>query len=500
MRAMRFLVAALACAGLVFAVFAPVGRAQREKTITILQSAEPKAFDPSGTYLSHEENVGTQIIEPIVWLDSELKPDPRLALSWRNVEPLVWELKLRTGVKFTNGEPFNADAVVASFDYMTRADSAQKARFTNWQAVEKIDAATVRVRTKTPDPRFLTTLIQLYIMPPGALKSKPGSLVENPVGTGPFKLARWVKGQQIVLEANPGYWRGQPKVDRIIFKAVPEASARVAALLARQADLIQNVPPELVDLLDRGTNTKILSAASTRGVPIIFDSRTPPFNDVRVRQALNYAIDKESINRNIFGGRALIVAATSHPSTFGHNAELKPYPYDPQKAKDLLTQAGYPTGFEVEFHHPTGRWLKDNEVAQAMAGMLEQVGVRTRLRTGEYNSFFSAWQKGELKGMTMIGVLSQVDADRTVQLFLASQGSNSIYWKDANLDARFDAAQTLDLQKREQLLKEMEVFIYQQAPWLFMYFQPDLFGANKKLKWTPPRNERLVIWNIDLEG
>lgn len=501
MRATRFWVTALACAGLVFAGparAAPVARA--EKTITILQSAEPKAFDPSSTYLSHEENVGTQIIEPIVALDTQLKPDPRLALSWRNVEPLVWELKLRTGVKFTNGEPFNADAVVASFVYMTRPDSAQRARFTNWEAVEKVDDATVRVRTKTQDPRFLTTLIQLYIMPPGVLKAKPESLVETPVGTGPFKLARWVKGQQIVLEANSDYWRGRPKVNRIIFKAVPEASARVAALQAGQADLILNVPPELVDLLDRGTNTKVLSAASTRGVPIIFDSRTPPFNDARVRQALNYAIDKASINRNIFGGRALIVAATSHPTTFGHNAELKPYPYDVQKAKQLLNEAGHPNGFEVDFHHPTGRWLKDTEVAQAVAGMLQQVGVRTRLRTGEYNSFFSAWQKGELKGMTMIGVLSQVDADRTVQLFLYSKGSLSLYSRDPVLDARFEDAQTLDLKKRERLLKAMEVNIHRQAPWLFMYFQPDLFGANKKLKWTPPRNERLVLWDIDLNG
>ena len=499
MHATRFWVAMLACAGLIFAAFSPVGGAEGSKTITIVQTAEPKSFDPSGTYLSHEENVGTQIMEPIVWLDSDLKPDPRLALSWRNVEPLVWELKLRTGVRFTNGERFNADAVVASFDYMTRADSAQKARFTNWEAVQKVDDATVRVRTKTPDPRFLTTLIQLYIMPPGVLRSKPNSLVENPVGTGPFKLARWDKGQQIVLEANPGYWRGRPKVDRIVFKAVPEASARVAALLARQADLILNVPTELVDLLDRGPNTKILSAPSTRGVPIIFDSRTPPFNDVRVRQALNYAIDRESLNRNFFGGRALIMATTSHPTTSGHNTELKPYPYDPQKAKDLLTQAGYPTGFEIEFHHPTGRWLKDSEVAQAMAGMLEQVGLRPRLRTGEYNSFFAAWQKGDLKGMTMIGVLSQVDADRTVQLFLYSKGSNSLYSRDPSVDTRFEAAQTLDLQKREQLLKEMEVYIQQQALWLFTYWQPDLFGASRKLTWKPPRNERLVLWNIDLE-
>jgi peptide/nickel transport system substrate-binding protein len=218
-----------------------------------------------------------------------------------------------------------------------------------------------------------------------------------------------------------------------------------------------------------------------------------------VRQALNYAVDKESINRNIFGGRALIEVTTSHPSVLGHNTDLKPYPYDPEKAKALLAEAGYPNGFDIEFHHPNGRWLKDVEVAQAIGAMLEKVGIRPKLMGAEYNTFFTAWSKGELKGMAMIGILSQVDADRTAQLFLYSKGPNSLYSRDPNLDQRFEAAQVLDDAKREAALKDMEKYIHETAPWLFTYFQPDVYGASKKVTWTPPKNERLMIRDIDIE-
>src|SRR5206468_725101 len=160
------------------------------------------------------------------------------------LDPLNWEIKLRKGVKFTNGEPLNADAVTESFKHMTRPQSQERARFQSWESISKVDDYTLRVKTVAPDPRFVTVLVSLLIMPP------------------------------------------------------------------------QSVP-----LVERGANTKLIWVPSTRNVTIIFDQRSAPFNDVRVRQAMNYAIDKESINRNILGGRGLIQGTASHPSTFGHNAE-----------------------------------------------------------------------------------------------------------------------------------------------------------------------------------
>ncbi|PYM58429.1 MAG: hypothetical protein DMD79_19155, partial [Candidatus Rokuibacteriota bacterium] len=185
------------------------------KELTIVQPADVRGLDPSNL-LATEENVAYQIYDQLVWLTSDLKIDPKLAESWRNLDPLNWEIKLRKGVSFTNGEPFNADAVIESFKYMTRPQSQERARFQTWETINKIDDYTLKVKTTAPDPRFLTVLVSLLIMPPSVLKTDPASLADKPIGTGAFKLTEWVKGERIVLDANPSHWRGKPKLDRLI--------------------------------------------------------------------------------------------------------------------------------------------------------------------------------------------------------------------------------------------------------------------------------------------
>jgi len=471
------------------------------KQITVLVAVEPKSLDLSVEDLNHDLFVDAQVNDNMVGFTNDLKQDPRLALSWRNIDKLTWEVKLRQGVKFSNGEPFNADAVLENFKYLTRDASALKTEgFEPWDRIERVNDYTVRVKTKVPNAEFLLGLFWLHIYPPGVLKSDPGSLSDRPIGTGPYKVVDWVKGERIVLEANDSYWRGRVKIDRVTFRFVPEASARVSALLARQADLIIDLPPESIGLVNKNLNTKAVSIAGLRSIDLVYDTRTPPFNDVRVRQALNYAVDKQSIIKNILGGRALIQATPSHPLTFGHSPDVKPYPYDPQRAKRLLAQAGYPNGLKIDFHYPTGRWLKDVEVAQSVGGMLKKVGVNANLITMEYGGFFSAWLKKQWKGMSMLGTENFIDSDQVVQLFLYSKGALSFSYTDRKLDAMYEQDQReFDVAKRRQLLHEMEAYISKQAPWLFLYFQPQLYGINSKLKWDPPANELMLFWDAELK-
>jgi len=464
--------------------------------ITVLQSAEPESLDPSAEVLTHQINVYHQIIESLVAFTPQARPFPDLAVSWKNIDPLTWEIQLRRNVRFTDGEPFNSDAVVETFKYFTRPGSLLRANLLRWNQVVKVDDSTVRVTTNGPDADFLFGMSWFFVLPPRILRSNPASLADHPIGTGPYKLVRWVKGERIVLAANDEYWRGRPKIDQVTIESVPEASARIAALLNRQADVIVNVPPDSVDNINRSAVARVDSATSLRNVTIMFDPHTPPFEDLRARQAMNYAVDKEAIIKNIFHGRALIQATPSQPVTFGHNSAVKPYPYDVQKAKALLAQAGYPNGFSVEFHHPTGRWLQDADVAQAVAGMLQQVGVRTTLSTGEYGTFFATYAKGAYKGMTMIGTLNNIAADQVVQMFLYSKGMFPFNYHDATLDAMYDhEQQVLNDTQRGKLLQDMEAYINKQAPWLFLYFQYDLYGASRRLTWIAPSNERMTLWS-----
>ncbi len=483
----------------------PTTQTQRStgpKVMTFIQATEPKLLDPSAGGLVHDDNAIWMVFDALARNDEQLVTQPQLALSWKNLEADKWEVKLRTGVKFTNGELFNADAVVESFKWLTRKDAIARGNLNRVKNVERLDDFTVRFTTTTPDPRFRESLVKMLIMPTGVLRSNPESLGEHPIGTGPFKLVEWVKGERIVFEANKDYWRGAPKMDRIIFKAVPEPSARIAALQSGQADLVVNVPPESVDSLAKGRNTQVIAGASTRGITFIFNSKLPPFNEVRVRQAVNYAVDKDSLIRNILGGKALPQLTTSYPANTGHNPDIKPYPYDPEKAKRLLAEAGYPNGFEIDFSYPSGRWLKDVEVSQAVAGMLEKVGIRTKQITGEYGAFFSGWLKGDYKGMTMIGSQNEFDAAGSVQYFFYSKqsGPGYQYSGDPKIDAFYEQQiGELDPAKREKLLHDMESYIHDQAYWLFMYFQNDIYGASKTLKWTPPKNERVAFWAADFQ-
>jgi peptide/nickel transport system substrate-binding protein len=312
-------------------------------------------------------------------------------------------------------------------------------------------------------------------------------------------LVEWVKGDHVTMEANPDYWRGKPKIDRVIWKTVPEASARVAALQSGQADLIVSVPPESVDAVDKGARTKVVSVPGIRNPTFIFDARTPPFNDVRVRQALNYAVDKESIVRNILGGRASPQSTFTNSFMFGHNADVKPYPYDAAKAKDLLTQAGFPDGFDTQIQSPAGRWVKDVEVSQAIVDMLGKVGVRAKLSTNDYGTFFPAWAKGTFTGLSLVGTETLGDSDQVVALFMYSKGPLSKYFSDPKIDQMYEQEiQEFDATKRAQQLNALEAYVHDAAPWLFTYFQADIYGANKNLNWQPPQDERIILWDADL--
>jgi peptide/nickel transport system substrate-binding protein len=406
-------------------------------------------------------------------------------------------VKLRTGVKYHDGSALDATTVKASYDYQSGPDAASKTFFANWEGMELVDPATVRVKTKAPDPFFPNVLTRVWVFSPVDLQD-PSVFGSKMTGTGPYKLTEFVKGDRITLVANQEYWGGAPKIGRVVFRAAPEASARVAMLQAEQADIIVNLQVEQAKLIESNDQLRVAAVQGLRGIHNMIDQRTgPPLTDVRVRQAMNYAIDKDAIIKNILGGYATQQPATISPLLEGHNPDVKPYPYDQNKAKQLLQEAGYPNGFEITFHHPTGRWMKDGEVSQAIAQMLGRVGIKVNLETAEYSTFFGTWSKGEYSGMTMIGVTNPDGAPASLfNLFLYSKGAWPYSWTDPKLDQMIEESRaTMDRDRRVKLYQEMEQYIHDNAPWIFLYEQKDLYGVNKALKWEPSPNEFLYLWD-----
>ena len=466
-------------------------------SITVVQAADVPNLDPSRNNIIHVFNVADNVLDTPTYLDRTLKVRPRLATSWTAKDETTWEVIFRTGVKFHDGTTFDTSAVKANFEYQSASDAPSRSFFTNWANIDIVDATTVMVKTKTPEPFFPNVLSRLWILSPADLKN-PAVFGSTMNGTGPFKLTEFTQGQQITITANGDYWGGAPKVGSVIFKAAPEASARTAMLQAGQADVVVNLPVEQAKQIESSGQLRLAAVPGLRAVPLMIDERTgAPFTDLRVRQAMNYAVDKDAIIKNILGGYAQQQPATISPLIEGNAPDVKPYVYDPEKARQLLSEAGYASGFEIDFHHPTGRWMKDAEAAQAIAQMLGKVGIRANLLTAEYSTFFGTWSKGDYHGMTMIGVTNPDGAPNSLfNLFLYSKGSWPFSWTDAKLDTLIERARsTMDQTARGAAYRELEQYVHDNAPWVFLWEQKDLYGINKSLKWEPSSNEIMHYWD-----
>ena len=336
------------------------------QTIGIAIGSEPTTLDPQLRDDGGERQVTDNIFETLMTRDAAGTLGLGLAASEPVlVDPTTWEVKLREGVTFQNGEPFDAAAAAFSVNRVIDPafNSEQSSYFNTITGAEAVDATTLRITTSGPDPILPTRLYWLKMVPPVAA-AEPG-FAEAPVGTGPYKFESWSRGSSITLVANETYWDGAPAVPEVEFRFIPEFGTRLSSLLSGEVDLITNLLPEFVEQVPQSF------AVTGVELPIILLSdENEPVGDVRVRQALNYAVDKEALAEALYGGYADVMQGQLlAPSYFGFNPDVQGYPYDPEKAKALLAEAGA-EGAEVTLYGTAGRWLKDRELVEAVAAVL----------------------------------------------------------------------------------------------------------------------------------
>jgi len=348
--------------------------------------------------------------------------------------------------------------------------------------VEAVDEYTVNIYLKKPFAPFLGVLTSAYIIAPNATKQLGDKIANNPagIGTGPYMFKEWVKGDHITLVANPNYWNGTPYFSQMIFKVVPDASTREAMLLSGDLDLIIQPPPsDLASLSSRG-DVKVSWTISTREMYIGINTQYGPLNDTRVRQALNYAIDKDSLIKYVLFGLGSPEDSILPPFVLGHIA-VGPYQYDPQKAKQLLAQAGYPNGFSVTLITPNGRYLFDTQVAETIAQYLRDIGIQVNVRTYDWPTYVSTilapLNKTELQ-LFLLGWSPSVPDPYfyTFQLFHSSQftpnGFNNFFYNNTEADKLLElGATTTDPQLRAQIYQNLTKIVWNDAPMIFLYYQ-----------------------------
>jgi len=475
--------------------------------LVIAQGGEPTTFDPKDETAMFGIAALRQVYDSLVrriFKDGKIQNLPMLATSWEITNDTTWIFHLRKDVKFHNGEEFNAEAVKYSIDRIL--DPAKKAKvryaFDYIDRVEIIDPYTVKIITKLPAPTLIMNLGYCqFIVPPKYVKEKGDEyLATNPVGTGPFKFLRWKKDNEIVFEANEDYWAGPPHLKTLVFNVIPEDSTRASAFVGGDVDIAKKIPTHLFPLINNSRKGKVMTAPSAQPINCPFNTlKKGPLQDKRVRQAINYGVDRENIIKYVLEGYGTPLATPLSPAHFGSDASLKPYPYDPQKAESLLKEAGYKDGFTLTFSTPSGRYVKDKEVAEAIVGQLSKLKINVKVEVLEWGNYMAKLYSDGMGDMYMIAWAGSFDADGTLyQLYQCRQPLSR--WCNKEFSSLLDQARgTLDQERREKLYFQASRILNDEAAALFLHVGVDSYAVSNRVQnWNPTSCESTSLYMYEV--
>lgn len=480
-----------------FAVASLTWTAASAQTIGVAIGSEPTTLDPQLRDDGGERVVTDNIFETLIVRD----PAGELGLGLAASEPVqvddtTWEVQLREGVAFQNGELFDAEAAAYSINRIIDPEfnSEQLSYFNTIAGAEAVDATTLRISTNGPDPILPARLYWLKMVPPVA--SAEPDFAENPVGSGPYALESWSRGSGITLTANADYWDGAPEIDEVEFRFIPEFGTRLSSLLSGEVDLITNLLPEFVD--------EVPQSFAVTGVElpiILLSDENEPVGDLRVRQALNYAVDKEALAEALYEGYADVMQGQLlAPSYFGFNPDVAGYPYDPEKARELIAEAGA-EGAEVTLYGTAGRWLKDRELVEAVAAAWQEVGITPDVRIVEFSEYLDRFFDPENRQDAFFTVSSNelMDADRPFSAYYHMDGIGA-----ANHNARIaelvDQARTeTDPEARAAMYHEAIQIAFDEALYVYLLNINDVYGASERLVWEPRVDGKLLVDTMAVE-
>ncbi len=487
--------------------------------VVVLLPAEPVSLDPM--FSQSDANVILSIHETLFRLDNSGAVVPAVAESMKMLDPMTWEIKLRPGLTFHNGEPINADAVVFTFDRATRLHAEGKGDLSfalgalKYDHMEKVDDLTVKLVMTQPDPIIASHMVnpELSILPPKYYSEHSEEEVAfHPVGAGGYEFVSYTPGEGLVLKAFDDYRLGKPPVEDVIVKAVPEVATRIAEMKAGSADLMSGVPADLKPSLE-AAGVKVIVAQSYRRLFVaIKQGRHPALADVRVRQAMNYAFNCEEVAEALMGGMAnCTIDVVNKPN---QDETLAPYPFDPDKARELLDEAGWTVGADgvrekdgvrlsLNFDTTNGSYLADKEVAQVMADYWKDVGIEIadlNVIDASVNSQMRANQGAGYRDLMNSSSGPDYTCQGDLLLVQADSGSNRMSWVDPKFEEMFKAFnEEFDQSKWTEMCNAAQAYVAEQAPVVWMFVEPALYGVSQRLEFEPRPDGRMYL-NLVLKG
>ncbi|MFW6381078.1 MAG: ABC transporter substrate-binding protein [Bacillota bacterium] len=470
-------------------------------TLVFGRGADAVRLDPADVTDGESVKVITNVFEGLVRFKAgSTEVEPGLATGWRvSDDGKVWEFKLQEGVKFHDGTDLTADDVVFSFERQMDEDHPyHEGDFAYWSYmysfvndVEKVNDYQVKITLDKPYAPFIYNLacFPAFIVSEEAMKDMGvEDFRNNPVGTGPFEFVEWEHDSQITLEAFEDYWDGRPYLDKVVFRVVPENTTRVMGLKGEDLDLIDNFGPQNVSTIKEADNLKLLSQPGMNVSYMAMNQLKEPLDNKKVRQAINWAVDKESIIEGAYSDSAESAKNPLPPTLWGYNDRVDDYGYDPEKAKELLAEAGYEDGFEIDLWYPNNPrpyMPEGKKVAQAIQSNLKEVGIDVELVTHDWGTYLDKLENGE-HDMSLIGWIGDNgDPDNFIYVLLDKSntevgyaGNYAFYRSDLLHDILVQAQETTaGKQQRAGMYKAAQHVIHEDAPWVPIAHMYKYMGA-----------------------
>lgn len=461
--------------------------ARPSSQVIVARGADILTADPTVEGYNVHRSVALHTCDTLVTFGAGARLEPRLAESWKAEDPKTYVFKLRRDAKFSDGTPVTADDAKFTLDRIIDPNVKSDAGpdFTPIVAsTEVVDPYTFRVNLKVPLTPFLNQMPFVFVISKRAFERMGDKeFGRKPVCSGPYRLTEWVPNDRVVLDAVDSYYRGAPKIGRVVFRTIPEPSTRVAALRAGEVDLIEAVPPDQIRLVDSNSNLRTERVPSGRILFLYMWTWDGPFNDKRVRQAMNHAVDWDAVIKGVFGGHARKASSPILPHVFGYKPVVR-YFHDPARAKKMIAEAGYPNGFPITLDSPSGRYFRDRELAQAVAGYLQEVGVRVDIRTYEWGEYLRRYRGRQVR-LGLFGYLNIFRDFDDVALHYEPD-RRGIYWNDARVTELFrEGRSTTDQNRRKAIYSRLLDLIMEEASWMYGVEIFNIYGVSNRLDWRP---------------
>ena len=478
------------------------GFAASRERITIYHSSVADSINPYNHSSSPIYGQWQHIMEPLVEMNNDkLEYEGILAESWE-FKDKKWIFHLRKGIRFHNGAPFTAKDVIFSINRIkTDKNSLQAPNFKDVVEMEAPDDHTVVVTLNQVHATFLDLVQNRFMLSKAHYDKFGDQMDQQAIGTGPYKFVSYQLGGNFVMTRNDDYWGTKTQIKEVIFRKVTEDAARLAALEAGQADLVNNVPIHEVARLQRSSRVRVERVEGLRMFFLVLNPAHKPFDNKLVRLAANYSVDAPAIVKSIFEGNGFVCNGPVGRKVFGADPNLKRYPYDPKKSQELLAQAGYPNGVEVKFFYSPGRYPQDKEVCQVIAAQMAKGGFKVEIIAQEWATF---WGNSGVNGGKLpfyyIGRGSLIDADTLYdQYFKTGTSKRVVGYSNPEFDKLVDEEQkTYDRKKRAAILRQAGKILMEDAPFVPLFNLADLYGVARNVVWKAPPDEKVLVADIKI--